>query len=66
MGRFKASNEQILPYVEASPQLCVRGKKDLAADTFLPLLNQLISRSCCQEGVRLGGLGEGVQQIWEW
>lgn len=32
-------------------------ERELAVDTFLPLLNQLISRSCCQEGVRLGGLG---------
>lgn len=48
-----------MPYVEASPQLCVQGKKDLAVNTFLPLLNQLISpRGGCQEGVRLGGLWE--------
>lgn len=31
-------------------------EKDLAADAFLPLLNQLISQGRCQEGVRSGGL----------
>lgn len=28
----------------------------MAADAFLPLLNQLISQGGCQEGVRSGGL----------
>lgn len=45
------SNEQILPYVEASPQLCEQGEKDLAVDTVPPLLNQLISRSLLPRGV---------------
>lgn len=31
-------------------------EKDLAAEAFLPLLNQLISQGRCQEGVRSGGL----------
>lgn len=34
-----------------------RQRKDLAVDTFIPLLNQLVSLTCCQEGVRSGGLG---------
>lgn len=51
------SNEQKRPYVAAFPQLCVQPKTELAVGTFLPLLNQLISLSCCQEGVRLQGLG---------
>ncbi|TNN38546.1 Supervillin [Liparis tanakae] len=55
-GKLHDAENAWMKKVEVSPQLCVQGKKELAADTFLPLLNRRVSLTCCHQDVRLGGL----------
>lgn len=65
----KGSNEQILPYAEASPSalcVCFFRENDLAVDVFLPLLNQLISPESLPKGCEVRRACGGEQQIWEW